>query len=72
MNLEKIRTEKGLTQISVAESVGVTSQAICNYEKGIREPSLYTLKRLASVLDCTVDELLADGEENESDNLHHQ
>lgn len=65
MNLEKIRLEKGMTQASVADCVGLTSQAICNYEKGIREPGIDTLKALAKTLDCTVDELLADPEEND-------
>ena len=63
MNLEKIRTEKRMTQASIAEKIGVTSQAICNYEKGIREPNIDTIKKIATVLDCTVDELLADPEE---------
>lgn len=65
LNLKKIRTQKGITQDELATKCGVSQQAVCNYEAGIREPSLYTLKRLASVLDCTVDELLADSEEDD-------
>lgn len=60
MKLKEIRTQKGMTQESVAKGVGVTNQAICNYEKGKREPSLYTLKRIATVLECTVDALIED------------
>lgn len=53
-----IRKEKGMTQNDLAEKLGLTSQAICNYEKGIREPNLDTLKKLATALEVTVDELL--------------
>lgn len=70
MKLKKIRTEKGITQEELANKVGVLNTSICNYEIGIREPNLETLKKLAEVLDCTVDELLED--EDESNNLHHQ
>ena len=59
-NLKKIRIEKGMTQMQLAEACGVTSQAISNYEMGIREPNLKTLKKQADVLEVTVDELLED------------
>lgn len=62
LNLKKIRTQKGITQEELATKCGVSQQAVCNYEAGIREPSLYTVKRIASTLDCTVDELLAEDE----------
>ena len=50
-----IRKEKGMTQNDLAEKLGLTSQAICNYEKGIREPNLDTMKKLATALEVTVD-----------------
>ena len=60
MNLKKIRTEKGITQKAIASEVGKTVGAISNYEIGIREPNLETLKKLATALEVTVDELLED------------
>ena len=63
MILAKIRKEKGMTQEELASKVGVLNTSICNYETGIREPNIDTLKALAKALDCTVDELLADPEE---------
>ena len=70
MNLKKIRTEKGITQKAIADKVDKTVGAISNYEVGIREPDLGTLKKLASALDVTVDELLEDetDENDENDN----
>jgi transcriptional regulator with XRE-family HTH domain len=59
----KIRKEKGMTQNDLAEKLGLTSQAICNYEKGIREPNLATLRNMSTVLECTVDELLEDDDD---------
>ena len=60
MNLAKIRKEKGMTQEALANKVGVLNTSICNYETGIREPGLDTLKKLATALEVTVDELLRD------------
>ena len=65
MKLKEYRIRKGMTQEAVAESVGLTNKAICNYEKGIREPNIDMIKRLADLLDCTVDELLADPEDSD-------
>ena len=70
MKLKEIRTKKGLTQEELGQSCGISRQRITNYEIGIREPDIETLKNLASVLECTVDELLED--HDESDYLHHQ
>lgn len=67
MNLKQIRIRKGLTQSELASKCGVTQQAISQYESGYREPNLEMLKKLASALECTVDELL---EDNEDENNH--
>ena len=66
-NLKRIRIEKGLTQTQLAEACGVTGQAISNYESGIREPSLKTLKMQANALDVSVDELLREDPEQEQE-----
>ena len=60
MKLKKIRTEKGMTQDALAQTCDISRQRITNYEIGIREPNIETLKKLASALDVTVDELLED------------
>lgn len=60
MNLKRIRIEKGITQEQLANQVGVLNTSICNYESGTREPNIETLKKLATALDVTVDELLED------------
>jgi transcriptional regulator with XRE-family HTH domain len=60
MNLRNLRIERGMTQEAVAQSCGISRQRVTNYEIGIREPNLDTLKKLATALDVTVDELLRD------------
>lgn len=62
MNLKEIRIRKGISREALACSVGYGVSAISNYELGIREPNLDTLKKLASALEVSVDELLADPE----------
>lgn len=64
MILRKKRIEKGLTQTKLAKSCGFTRQRITNYEAGIREPNIQALKKLAKALECTVDELIEDDDDD--------
>ena len=56
--LKELRIEKGLRLRDVAEAMGLTLRAICNYESGIREPSLEMLVKLCKFFDVTSDYLL--------------
>ncbi len=56
------RLKIGLTQIELAEKIGVTRQTIISIEKGTCVPSVVLALRLSKVLGCTVEELF-----NESD-----
>lgn len=57
--LRQARKAAGLTQQDLAERVGFkTFNAIAQYERGIRDPSLPTLFRLATELKCSADWLL--------------
>ena len=57
-NLERIRTERRLTQEELAKRVGVSQPAIAQYEKGTATPRLYVTIRLATALSTTVEELI--------------
>ena len=63
MNLKKIRIERKMTQREVAKAAGLKAKAYNHYEVGRREPNLETLKKLSTVLECTVDELLEDDDD---------
>ena len=56
--LKELRIKKGLLQKELADLVGVSGNAISNYEVGFREPNIETLIKIAIVLDTTVDELI--------------
>lgn len=57
-NLKQIRLEKGLTQEQLAESVGISRQAISLYEMGIRLPDMITGDKIAEMLGTTSRELI--------------
>lgn len=53
--LKRIRKEKGLTIIKLAELSGVSAGYICHLENGSRSnPSIDTMERIAAVLDKTI------------------
>ncbi len=60
MKLNKIRKTKMISQKDLAQAVGVTVPAVSSWEKGRYKPRLENLKRAASFLGCTIDELLED------------
>jgi transcriptional regulator with XRE-family HTH domain len=52
------RKRAGISQKNLAATVGISSSALNNYEKGKREPNISVLMRLAEALDITGDALL--------------
>ena len=53
--IKKRRNELKITQDELAEKCGLSSKrVIFDYESGRRNPSLNSLQKLASVLDCEV------------------
>lgn len=56
-NILVVRTSKGLSQKSLALKCGVSQQAISSIENGRRQPSLVTARKIATVLNCTINEL---------------
>ena len=58
--LWKYRTERKMTQEFVAESLGVSRQAVSKWEKGVSDPSTSNLLALAKLYGISVEELLRD------------
>jgi len=58
--IKKIRKQKGLSQIELGECIGVSQQVITNYERGLREPNLETLLKIAGALDVTLETLIGE------------
>lgn len=58
-NLRRIRTERGLSQESLAARLGVTREQISHLERGkTRSPGADTIKRVADALGVAVADLL--------------
>ena len=57
-NIKKLRKQKNVTQEKLAESLGVTPQAISRWESGAGYPAIEYLPDLAAFFEISVDELL--------------
>ena len=63
--LKTHRTSRNLTQEYVAESLGVSRQAVSKWENGTSDPSTATMMALAKLYGLSVDELLRQVETGE-------
>ncbi|MBQ8670508.1 MAG: helix-turn-helix transcriptional regulator, partial [Oscillospiraceae bacterium] len=57
--LKEYRTNCKMTQEFVAESLGVTRQAVSKWESGVSDPSTSNLLALAKLFGISVDDLLS-------------
>lgn len=55
--LKQAREKAGLTQVEIAEKVGISIRAYQRYESEKRVPNVYTAKLIAKALNSTVEEL---------------
>lgn len=53
-----LRKEKNMTQMSLADSLGISFQAVSNWERGVTMPDISKLPELAALFGVTVDEIL--------------
>ena len=61
--IRELRKKKGLTQVELAEKVGISNVSLSNYERGAQMPDLITLAKIAVELDVSTDVLLGIQEE---------
>ncbi len=52
--LSKARAEKAISQSALSEATGIDQSDISKIERGIANPSLNTLSRIAKALNCTL------------------
>ncbi|MBM7624752.1 helix-turn-helix domain-containing protein [Sporohalobacter salinus] len=55
---KKLRKENSLTQKELGEKIGISEQAVSNYERGNRNPDHSMLTKIANFFDCSIDYLL--------------
>lgn len=56
-NVQKLRTQKGLTQEALAEKVGVSRQTVIAIEKGNYTPSVLLALTIAKVFKVAVEDV---------------
>lgn len=61
-NIRRIREEKGIPQVRVAEQAGVSSAMICQIERGTKNPTLQVSAGIAAALGCRIEDLLSIGQ----------
>ena len=58
MMIAEKRKELGMTQLELAEKMGVTDKAVSKWERDLSFPDVNTLPKLAEIFGMSVDELL--------------
>ena len=58
MMIASLRKENGMTQLDLAEKMGVTDKAVSKWERDISCPDVNTIPKLAEIFGISVDELM--------------
>ena len=53
--IRSLRLEKGMTQLELAVSIGVSDKAVSKWERGDGTPDVFVLKQIADLYGVTVD-----------------
>lgn len=65
-----LRKEQGMTQLELAEKMGVTDKAVSKWERDLSFPDVNSIPKLAEIFNVTVDEIMhikADTKEKEEE-----
>lgn len=58
MMISSLRKEKGMTQLDLAERMGVTDKAVSKWERDLSFPDINSIPKLAEIFEVSVDELM--------------
>ena len=61
--LRKLRKINGLTQVRLAQKANVSRSVIARYETGRTELSTKNLSKIATALECSMDEIVKGGQD---------
>lgn len=56
--LKEVRKAAGLTQVELSCKTGLRQQDISAIERGYRDPTASTLRKLADALGCKIDDIV--------------
>jgi transcriptional regulator with XRE-family HTH domain len=71
LDLKKLRTEKGFTQLQLAEEIKCARTVIANIECGLSQPSIATAKALGDALGVNWWEFFEEGCDTDGSNPVH-
>lgn len=60
-NIVRLRGAAGLTQMRLADKLGISYQAVSNWERGTSRPDISKLPELAEIFNVGIDEILGKG-----------
>ncbi len=58
MMISSLRKDNGMTQLELAEKMGVTDKAVSKWERDLSCPDVNSLPKLAEIFQISVDELM--------------
>ena len=58
MMISSLRKEKGMTQLELAEKMGVTDKAVSKWERDLFYPDLHSIPKLAEIFGVSVEDLM--------------
>ena len=64
--IKKFRVQKGLSQIELSLSSGLSQSFLANLEKGKKQPSVFTIIKIANALDMNVQDFFPRTSKQES------
>lgn len=56
--ISSLRKEKGMTQLELAEKMGVTDKAVSKWERDLSSPDINSIPKLAEIFEISVDKLM--------------
>jgi len=57
-NLQAKRKSKSITQVEMANQLGISRSMLASYEQGVAEPSLCVLVKISNLLNVSADSLI--------------
>ena len=61
--IKKARLAAGLSQSELAKRMGISTNGVCQWEKGRRAPKVETVYKIAECIGCSPFDILATGDE---------
>lgn len=62
--LKNLRKQAHLTQVDVAEKLGISQPAYASWERGIKKPTQENLVKIAQILNVSIDYLVGNSDES--------